>query len=64
MVDDDCVTTSVIVCFETEGMIGEAVTVFVSFKVWVTVSMVGVATPGDVFAAIPSTSTTEYEARF
>lgn len=33
LVDDGCVTTSVIVCFETEGMIGEAVTVLMSFKV-------------------------------
>lgn len=31
--DDGCVTTSVTVCFEIEGIIGEAVTVFTSFKV-------------------------------
>lgn len=33
VVDDGCVTTFVTVCFEIEGMIGEAVTVFMSLKV-------------------------------
>lgn len=33
LVDDGCVTISVTVSFETVGMIGDAVTVIVSFKV-------------------------------
>lgn len=33
LVDAGCVTTSVIVCFETEGRTGEAVTVLMLFKV-------------------------------